>query len=164
MSMEAKALATSAPCQRLRWTSMCLYRLVYMSFAWFGSRRPISRTCASNERRIRTALDWHWAASEAGDRDGEHIIYSDSAILEYPQSGERICGRQNIQSAHARSFSGHGVKVRRFLGQGNIWVTEYMRLNDAQPIHTVSIMEFCDGKVFRETRYFADGIAELGHL
>ena len=41
---------------------------------------------------IRAALDRHWAASDANDFEAEHQIYREDAVLEYPQSGERIRG------------------------------------------------------------------------
>src|SRR3954466_11014221 len=37
-------------------------------------------------REIRAALDSHWAASDANDLEGEHNIYREDAVLEYPQS------------------------------------------------------------------------------
>ena len=40
------------------------------------------------DREIRAALDRHWAASDANDLEGEHQIYREDAVLEYPQSGE----------------------------------------------------------------------------
>ncbi len=40
-----------------------------------------------DDLEIRAALDRHWAASDADDFDGEHAIYRDDAILDYPQSG-----------------------------------------------------------------------------
>ena len=48
---------------------------------------------------IRAALDRHWAASDANDFEAEHQIYREDAVLEYPQSGERIRGRHNIQAS-----------------------------------------------------------------
>ena len=50
------------------------------------------------DQDIRAALDRHWAASEAGDDDAEDEIYHDDAVLEYPQSGERIRGRLAIRT------------------------------------------------------------------
>jgi hypothetical protein len=47
---------------------------------------------------VREALQMHWVASDANDFETEHRIYSDAAVLEYPQSGERIRGRHNIQA------------------------------------------------------------------
>jgi ketosteroid isomerase-like protein len=50
------------------------------------------------EEQIREALNTHWQASAAGDADAEHDTYRDDAICDYPQSGERILGRQNLQA------------------------------------------------------------------
>lgn len=48
---------------------------------------------------VRAALQRHWDASDAGDFNVEHEIYRDDAVLDYPQSGERIRGRRNIQES-----------------------------------------------------------------
>jgi len=50
------------------------------------------------EEQIREALNAHWHASAAGDANAEHDIYDDDAICDYPQSGERILGRNNLQA------------------------------------------------------------------
>ena len=42
------------------------------------------------------------------------------------------------------------------VGMGNLWVTEFVLTYDGQPSYSVSVMEFLDGKVARETQYFAD--------
>lgn len=105
---------------------------------------------------IRLALDRHWDASDASDFDTEHEIYHDDAVLEYPQSGERIRGRRNIQITRALQANKKQFRVRRILGRGDLWITEYILSYDGQPSHTVSIMEFRDGKVVRETQYFGD--------
>ena len=49
------------------------------------------------DQQIRAALDQHWTASDGNDFETEHRIYHEDAVLEYPQSGERIRGRLNIQ-------------------------------------------------------------------
>ena len=105
---------------------------------------------------IGAALDRHWAASDANDFEAEHQIYRDDAVLDYPQSGERIVGRQNIQSSRAAQPNQKRFSVRRIIGAGNLWITEYVLTYDGVPSYTVSIMEFVDGKVARETQYFGD--------
>jgi len=77
-------------------------------------------------------------------------------VLEYPQSRERICGRHNIQSSRAAQPNRKRFTVRRIIGSGGLWVTEYILSYDGRPSFTVSIMEFLDGKVARETQYFGD--------
>ena len=106
--------------------------------------------------QIRAALDRHWTASDANDFEVEHQIYREDAVLEYPQSGERIRGRLKIQSSRAAQPNRKRFAVRRIIGVGDLWVTEFVLTYDGRPSYTVSIMEFLDGKVARETQYFGD--------
>jgi ketosteroid isomerase-like protein len=110
---------------------------------------------------VRDALQRHWAASDVNDFDTEHDIYRDDAVLEYPQSGERIRSRANIQASRMAQPSDKRFTVRRMLGSGDLWITELVLTYDGDPYYVVSIMEFEDGKVFRETQYF-DGAFEPG--
>jgi ketosteroid isomerase-like protein len=107
-------------------------------------------------QEMRAALDRHWAASDAGDFATEHDIYRDDAVLEYPQSGERIRGRRNIQITRSKQPNKKRFAVRRIVGNGDLWITEYILTYDGKPSYTVSIMEFSGDKVARETQYFAD--------
>lgn len=77
-----------------------------------------------DEREIRAALDRHWAASEASEFAAEHEIYRDDAVLDYPQSGERIRGRRQIQLSRTAQPNRKRVTVRRIVGAGDLWVTE----------------------------------------
>jgi hypothetical protein len=113
----------------------------------------------ARDQEIREALDQHWAASDAGDFETEHRIYHEDAVLEYPQSGERTRGRSNIQNQRAGQPSKKRFAVRRIMGGGDVWVTELILTYDGKPSYTVSIMEFKDDKVTRETQYFADPFA-----
>jgi hypothetical protein len=110
----------------------------------------------TQDRQIRAALDQHWAASDANDFETEHLIYHDDAVLEYPQSGERTRGRSNIQGQRSSQPNKKRFSIRRIVGSGELWVTEFILTYDNQPSYTVSIMEFKGDKVARETQYFAD--------
>jgi len=90
---------------------------------------------------------------------GRSTIYEDYAILEYPQSGERIRGRSNIQASRMAQPSRKRFSVRRILGGGALWISEVVITYDEQPTHVVSIMEFEAGKVVRETQYFGEPFA-----
>ena len=105
---------------------------------------------------VRTALQRHWAASDANDFAVEHQIYEDHAVLEYPQSGERIRGRMRIQASRMAQPNKKRFAVRRMLGGGGLWISELVLTYDEQPVYVVSIMEFEGGKVVRETQYFGD--------
>ncbi len=109
------------------------------------------------DHELQAALERHWAASAAGDLDAEHVIYHDDAICDYPQSGERIRGRRNLQALRAHHPARpSGFKVLRILGTDELWITEYVITYDGRPVNTVSIMEFRAGKVVHETQYFAE--------
>ncbi|MDN3357750.1 nuclear transport factor 2 family protein [Actinomadura sp. DC4] len=108
------------------------------------------------DQEIRAALDRHWAASASGDQDVEHEIYHDDVLVDYPQSGERIRGRGNLQALRSNHPARLRFTIRRILGGGDLWITEYVIDYDGKPAFTTSIMEFRDGKVVHETQYFAD--------
>jgi hypothetical protein len=105
---------------------------------------------------VRDALRRHWAASDANDFATEHDIYRADAVLEYPQSGERIRGRAHIEASRAAQPNTKRFTVRRMLGAGDLWVSELVMTYDGQPNYVVSVMEFEDGAVVRETQYFSD--------
>src|SRR6202012_5300892 len=110
-----------------------------------------------DEAQIRKALNAHWQASADGDVNTEHDIYADDAICDYPQSGERISGRHNLQALRSHHpGKPSGFKVRRIVGKDQLWITEYIITYEGKRAFTVSIMEFRDGKGAHETQYFAD--------
>jgi hypothetical protein len=109
-----------------------------------------------DDQAVRAALERHWAASDASDFNVEHEIYREDAVLDYPQSGERIRGRHNIQESRTVQPNKKRFTVRRIIGGGDLWVTEFVLTYDGEPSYTVSIMEFRDGRVTHETQYFTD--------
>jgi hypothetical protein len=109
-----------------------------------------------DDRTMRAALQRHWDASDANDFDTEHEIYRGDAVLDYPQSGERIRGRRSIQESRTVQPNQKRFTVQRIIGGGDLWVTEFVLSYDGIPSYTVSIMEFRDGLVAHETQYFAD--------
>ena len=114
------------------------------------------RFSGERDKKVRAALDQHWAASDANDFETEHLIYHEDAVLDYPQSGERTRGRRNIQGQRESQPNKKRFTIRRIIGSGDLWVTEFVLTYDSKPSYTVSIMEFSGDKVARETQYFAD--------
>ncbi|MHC2338385.1 nuclear transport factor 2 family protein [Bradyrhizobium sp. USDA 4454] len=109
-----------------------------------------------DDRAVRAALERHWEASDASDFEREHEIYATDAVLDYPQSGERIRGRRNIQESRRVQPNKKRFAIRRMIGGGDVWITQYILTYDDRPSYVVSIMEFRDGQVIHETQYFAD--------
>jgi len=109
-----------------------------------------------DDQMMIAALQLHWNASDAGDFETEHAIYGEDAVLDYPQSGERIHGRDNIRESRYVQPSKKRFEVRRIIGSGDLWITELVLTYDDTPTYVVSIMEFRDGLVAHETQYFAE--------
>ncbi len=109
-----------------------------------------------DDRAKLAALRRHWDASDAGDFDAEHEIYREDAVLDYPQSAERIHGRRNIQESRFVQPNKKRFSVRRIVGGGDLWITELVLTYDDIPAYVVSIMEFREGLVANETQYFGD--------
>jgi hypothetical protein len=104
----------------------------------------------------RAAIEAHWLASEAGDSDAEHAIYAEDAILDYPQSGERFVGRATIAAQRGGHPAERRFTVLRIVGAEDVWVSECVISYDGVPTYSVSVMEFVEGVVARETQFFAD--------
>ena len=74
-------------------------------------------------------------------------------------SGERICGRQNLQAIRSHDLiKPASFSVRRVLGSGDLWITEYVVMTtykEPMAAHGLSIMKFRKIEVYLETLYIA---------
>jgi hypothetical protein len=109
------------------------------------------------DEQVRATLVAHWQASASEDIEKQHDIYADDAICDYPQSGEMIPWRHNLQALREHHPGRpSGFEVKRQSGAGDLWVTEYTITYEGRSFYTVSIMEFRAGKVIYEAQYFAE--------
>jgi hypothetical protein len=103
---------------------------------------------------------------EFGDMDAfakaQYEMSAEDVINEFPQSGERFKGRDNI-AAMNQSYSGKTgttpkTTLRRILKPGEAWVIEAtIDYGDGTPVSGISILETGpDGKVVKQTDYFAN--------
>src|SRR6476646_10091843 len=105
------------------------------------------------------------AIYEIGDMEAfgkaQYEMSADDMVNEFPQSGERFRGRDNIAAMNT-SYSGKPgttptASLRRILKPGQAWVIEgTIDYGDGVPVSSVSIIETGpDGKVVKQTDYFA---------
>jgi hypothetical protein len=106
--------------------------------------------------QTRAAIEAHWLASERGDTDAEHAIYDQSAVLDYPQSGERFRGREAIATQRGGHPAHRHFTVLRISGGEDLWVSECIISYNGNPTYSISVMEFDQQHVVHETQYFAD--------
>jgi hypothetical protein len=90
--------------------------------------------------------------------EAEDRIRHDEYTMEWPQSGERLRGRQKMKAfQEANAGSRPPRRLRRVLVREGLWVVEgVVEHGGGREVDFVLILELRDGKVFRETRYYAD--------
>ncbi len=86
---------------------------------------------------------------------------TDDFVQEWPQSGERIVGREAAikldESYSAATGKSPTMTFRRMLGGGDVYVVEgTIDYGDGTPVSYVGVAEFRDGKVCKMTEYFAN--------
>src|SRR5215469_13422933 len=91
------------------------------------------------------------------DAAKEYELRHEDVVSDKPQSGERIRGRDNLK-AMQDAYPGPPptITVRRMVGSGDVWVVEGRSDYSGRIYHLVNIIEFREGKIMRETRYYAD--------
>jgi SnoaL-like protein len=109
-----------------------------------------------DERLAQRLIEDHFAAA-GKDEVAAAEIFADDAVVEWPQSGERIRGKPQILALHEAAPFRVDIEIRRTVGCDDLWVTEAtIRYDGARPTKAVFIMEFRDGQVVRETDYFGE--------
>ncbi len=91
----------------------------------------------------------------------EHALRSPDYVMEMPQSGERIRGRdamRRMQEEYPVS-GGPSISLRSVVGSGRVWVVQATSVyGEGDPWFVVVVVELDgDGLIVRETRYYAQG-------
>ncbi len=106
---------------------------------------------------VRGMLELHFEAA-ACDPELAHSMYAEDAILEFPQSGERFVGAENMRPWRSDYPADTSAEFREVRGAGDLWVVEISISYDGGTGSSgVSILEMRDGKIARETIYVAEG-------
>jgi limonene-1,2-epoxide hydrolase len=98
-----------------------------------------------------------WDALARSDWDTAAGLLHDDYVEEWPQSGERIVGRDDALAIN-RNFPGGlpSMQVRRAVSDGDLAVLEVaLTYVDGSVWQGVSIMEIRDGAIAKQTDYFA---------
>ena len=106
---------------------------------------------------VRSIFEEHFERSRRGDSEGAHAIYHADAVLEFPQSGERFEGVENFREWRSQYPAETSFDIGEIRGEGDTWVMELTVTYDQGPRNFgVSILEFREGEIARETIYVAE--------
>jgi hypothetical protein len=102
-------------------------------------------------------LEQHFEHARS-DPDRAHEMYATDAVLEFPQSGERFVGVENLREWRSSYPADTAFEIREVRGGDDFWVVELsVSYDQSPPSFGVSVLELRDGKIARESIYVADG-------
>lgn len=105
---------------------------------------------------IQAMLTQHFEHS-GSDPEHAHAMYAEDAVLEFPQSGERFEGVDNLREWRSNYPADTSFSFREVRGEGSVWVAEISISYDGGTDNLgVSIIEIRDGKIARETIYVTE--------
>ena len=92
-----------------------------------------------------------------GDYETATQAMADDAVVEWPQSGERIVGRDACLTVY-RNYPGGPptYRLQRISGEGDHFVAEAIADYAGEKTHAISIIELRDGKIVKQTDYWAN--------
>ena len=92
--------------------------------------------------------------------EAEYEIRHDDYVMEMPQSGERIRGRENMrefQRVFATYSNPPTIRLRRVVVRDGLWILEGVNDYGGGRVFTiVAVFELKEGKIWRDTRYYAE--------
>jgi ketosteroid isomerase-like protein len=104
----------------------------------------------------RAVAERFWAAHERGDPDALAAELHDDVVVYWPQSGERIRGKANLDAINRALPGGHpkGSLVHLQV-QGELAILEMKLVYGTEVAYVVELLEIAGGKVIRAREYFA---------
>jgi ketosteroid isomerase-like protein len=89
--------------------------------------------------------------------EAEYELRHPDYVMEMPQSGERIRGREKMRAFQEAYPNPPTIEPRRVVGSGDVWVIEARSdYGGGQRFNLAMIVEFRDGKIWKDTRYYAE--------
>jgi ketosteroid isomerase-like protein len=83
-------------------------------------------------------------------------LFHDDAIMDWPQSGERIVGAENRRGIYQAFPQLPTITPRRMTSDGDLVVAEATMDYGGSVSRAVFIFEFRDGRIAKETAYWSD--------
>jgi len=110
---------------------------------------------SSKDRANREVVEAFFAASERGDTAALAAMIDEQMVMEWPQSGERFRGRENVLGAMAAvdvkpQFAGSP----KLIGSGPLWVLMVPLRYGEDVLQYVAIVELEGGRIVRATGFW----------
>ncbi|MGY1820808.1 nuclear transport factor 2 family protein [Geodermatophilus sp. SYSU D00079] len=111
---------------------------------------------------MRAGLERLFGLSSGGglSAEDEYRVRHPDYVMEMPQSGERIRGRDAMRAMQEAFPAPPRIRLRRVVGAGRVWVVEGVNDYGQDDVwHVVLTLELDDdGRIVRDTRYYAQPV------
>ena len=97
---------------------------------------------------------WPMDGQLALSAEAEHELRTEDYVLEMPQSGERITGRDKMRAMQQEYPNPPSIEVQRIVGSGDHFVLLGRSDYGGDIYYVANVVEFEDGRVARETRIY----------
>ncbi|MFC5265373.1 nuclear transport factor 2 family protein [Kribbella qitaiheensis] len=98
---------------------------------------------------------WPTDGQLALSAEAEHEMRAEDYVLEMPQSGERIVGRDTMRAMQQEYPSPPSIQIQRIIGSGDHFVVMGRSDYSGDIYYVANIVEFADGRIAKETRLYA---------
>jgi hypothetical protein len=103
----------------------------------------------------RELVERFFAASERGDASAIVAMVDEDMVMEWPQSGERFRGRENVLGAMgAVEVKPQFAGSPRLIGSGQIWVLMVPLRYGEDVLQYVAVLELDEGRIRRATGFW----------
>ena len=83
-------------------------------------------------------------------------LFHDDAVMEWPQSGERVRGAENRRGIYGAFPQLPKITPRRMVSGGDLVVAEATLEYGGPSFQTVFVFELRDGRIAKETAYWSE--------
>ena len=98
---------------------------------------------------------WPTEGQLALSAEAEHELRAEDYVLEMPQSGERIVGRDKMRAMQQEYPDPPSIQILRVTGSGDHFVVLGRSDYSGDIYHVANIVEFANGRIAKETRLYA---------
>lgn len=112
-----------------------------------------------NEETNRLLISELWQRIGRFNFEGAGELLHDDYVCEWPQSLERIRGRENFVALNAHYPGRWAAELKRVIVAGTQAASEVMLTYEDQSVSVVSFYEIRDGKIYREVDYWPEPYA-----
>ncbi|HEV8193282.1 MAG TPA: nuclear transport factor 2 family protein [Ktedonobacterales bacterium] len=112
-----------------------------------------------SDQENRQTVEHLWHAFDAFDFEAAGQLLSDDFVCEWPQSRERIRGRENFVAVNANYPGRWHTRIERIIACGDMVVTDVALSSGDTTARAVSFFELRGGKIVKETAYWPEPYA-----